>query len=242
MLTMLPPPPLRTVERPALFLDFDGTLVALADRPEAISVSVQLPALLSRLAVRYAGRVAIVTGRALADLDSHLRVPRVALCGSHGIERPGEALPVPPAFAEVRSAFARLARRDEGLIVEEKPAGVALHYRLAPAWEAEAIALAEALSARTGLAVQRGKMVVELRPSGAGKGDALRALLAEPAFAGARPVFVGDDLTDEDGFRAAAALGGFGVLVGRPRETDARYRLEDVDAVHAWLEAGAASG
>ena len=80
-------------------------------------------------------------------------------------------------------------------------------------------------------------MVAELRPAGANKGDALKALMREPRFMGARPLFVGDDLTDEHAFGAAAELGGEGILVGPPRETAARYRLELVKAVADWLEA-----
>ena len=82
-------------------------------------------------------------------------------------------------------------------------------------------------------------MVVELRPTGATKGDALRAFMTEPDFAGARPVFVGDDLTDEHAFEAAGELGGAGILVGPPRETAAAYRLDSVAAVDAWLRAAA---
>ena len=97
----------------------------------------------------------------------------------------------------------------------------------------------EALAGRTGLVLQRGKMVAELRPPGTDKGAALRRLMAEPPFAGARPVFVGDDLTDEHAFEAAAALGGGGVLVGPPRPTAARWRLNGVGEVTCWLEAAA---
>jgi trehalose 6-phosphate phosphatase len=236
------PPPLLELQPAALFLDFDGTLVALADRPADISVSSQLPELLERVAARLEGRLAILTGRALADLDSHLGCAHLAAGGSHGLElRPhrdaARAATPPPGLAEARAAFAAFAAADAGLLVEEKPAGVALHYRLAPGQEAAALALAEDVATRTGLAVQRGKMLVELLPPGAGKGDALKALMAEPPFAGARPVVVGDDLTDEHAFRAAADLGGFGILVGAARETAAAWRLESVERVHAWLEA-----
>ena len=80
-------------------------------------------------------------------------------------------------------------------------------------------------------------MVEELRTPGPTKGDSVRAFMAQPDFAGTRPVFVGDDVTDEDGFEAAQALGGIGVAVGRPRPTRAQFLLHDVDAALAWLEA-----
>ena len=97
------------------------------------------------------------------------------------------------------------------------------------------MALARRLADETGLALQAGNLVVELKTPGSSKGTALTAFMQEPPFAGAVPVMLGDDLTDEDGFRAAEALGGFGVLVGPVRETAARYGLPDVVAVLAWL-------
>ena len=89
----------------------------------------------------------------------------------------------------------------------------------------------------TGLTMQPGNMVIELKTPGASKGTALKAFMAEAPFLGATPVMLGDDLTDEHGFRAAAELGGFGVLVGPPRETAATFGLPDVSSVLAWLEA-----
>jgi trehalose 6-phosphate phosphatase len=142
-------------------------------------------------------------------------------------------------LGEARAALLGFAEERPGLLVEEKPASIALHYRGAPQHEETALALVGALAARTGLALQPGKMVVELRPPGADKGDAVRRLMAEPAFAGKRPVFVGDDLTDEHAFTAAAEMGGAGILVGPPRETAAAWRLDDVAAVAAWLTAAA---
>ena len=243
MVSLLPPPP-DLLENAALFLDFDGTLVELADTPDSIRVSPNLDSLLDRLRRRVGGRLAIVSGRSLADLDRHVRCAGLLVSGSHGVElrlSDGQALlvSVPEGLAGLRDEVARFAEGTEGLIVEEKPAGIALHYRLAPSEGERALAFMTELGREHDLAVQQGKMVVELRPKGADKGDALRAFMAEPDFAGARPVFVGDDLTDEHGFEAAAALGGAGVLVGAQRESAALYRLTDVAAVADWLNEAA---
>jgi trehalose 6-phosphate phosphatase len=239
-----PPPPLSRLGPAALFLDFDGTLVELADTPGAIAVPSKLKPLLDRLAERLEGRLAIVSGRAIDDLQRHLGRSAAALSGSHGAEllyADGRRVPVavPPGLAGAREAVRRFAADRAGLLVEDKPAGVALHYRLAPGRERAVADFVGDLARRSGLAVQHGKMVAELRPHGADKGAALRRLMAEPPFAGARPVFVGDDLTDEHAFEAAAALGGAGVLVGPPRATAAKWRLADVAAVTGWLESAA---
>lgn len=239
MVSLHPPPP-NLLDGAALFLDFDGTLVELAEAPSAIRVSADLAPMLQRLRRRLDGRLAIVSGRSLADLERHVACAGIAISGSHGLElrlADGSALPlsVPAGLDEMRTEVLRFAQGAAGLLVEEKPAGLALHYRLAPA-EAERVSgLMERLASEYDMIVQHGSMVVELRPRGATKGDALRAFMTEPEFAGARPVFVGDDLTDEDGFEAAAALGGTGVLVGPERPTAAGHRLDSVAAVSAWL-------
>ena len=241
----LPPPPsLSSLENMALFLDFDGTLVELAATPDRIRVPAGLGQLLARLTARLDGRLAMVSGRALGDLDRHMDFGGIIVSGSHGLElrQPGRITvsPASPAAMEAaRGEIERFAERDTGLLVEHKPAGVALHYRQAPGQEADVSALLGDLAARTGLTVQRGKMVAELRPAVGNKGDLVRALMCEPAFASARPLFVGDDLTDEDGFAAAAGLSGAGILVGGPRPTAARYGLGGVASVAAWLEEGA---
>ena len=111
-----------------------------------------------------------------------------------------------------------------------------MHYRQAPELEPEVRRHADAIAAETGLSLQLGDMVVELRTPGLDKGAALKAFMREAPFKGAVPVFVGDDLTDEHGFRAARSLGGLSVLVGPLRATDADMRLESVDAVRRWLE------
>ena len=235
-----PDPPLSLIEGAALFLDFDGTLVELAEAPDAISVSPALAPLLERLSKRLDGRLALVTGRSIAGLERHLLCSGLAISGSHGLElrrADGTALPVVVRhdLGPARERLRRVADGAPGLILEEKPFGVALHYRQAPE-QAERVAEEMAELARTsGLTLQEGKMVIELRPPGADKGDAVRAFMREPDFAGARPLFLGDDMTDEHAFRAAAELGGAGILVGPPRETAAKWRLDDVAAVTEWL-------
>ena len=236
----LPVPPSGLLDGAALFLDFDGTLVELAQTPDSIRVDPQLPGLLKRLCALLEGRLAIVSGRSIGDLESHLDCSGLAVSGSHGLElrlADGTHLPlfVPRPLDEVRAALAAFVEAAPGLLVEEKPAGLALHYRLAPEQEGAAAALMERLAAEHDLTLQHGKMVAELRPAGADKGDAVRALMGEPPFAGARPVVVGDDLTDEHAFEAATAIGGAGVLVGEPWPTAASFRLPSVAAVAEWL-------
>ncbi len=240
----LPVPPPGLLSGAALFLDFDGTLVELAETPDAISLSPHLPALLKTLCRQLDGRIAIVSGRSIGDLEKYLDCSGLAVSGSHGLElrlADGTHLPlfVPRPFDGVRDELAALSAETPGLLLEEKPAGLALHYRLAPQEERRVVAFMERLAAHHGLALQLGKMVAELRPPGADKGDAVRALMAEPPFAGARPVAVGDDITDEHAFEAAATMGGTGVLVGEARATAAAYRLPSVAAVAEWLTAAA---
>ncbi len=231
----------------SLFLDFDGTLVDLADRHDAVIVPPQVRALVAALARRLDGRLAVVSGRPADEILAYLHAgdsaPPFAIAGSHGLELRWtdgrrEAPPPSDAVAIAVAAFLDFADAHPGVVVEGKPFGVALHYRQAPDAGPASIALAEQVALEQGFAVQHGKMVCELRIAGANKGDAVRRFLAEPPMAGSRPFFLGDDLTDEAGFAAAAALGGAGVLVGHAeRQSAARYRLADVAAVHDWLRA-----
>jgi len=237
-------PDLSTAAEISLFLDFDGTLVDIAERHDAVVVDPSIGRLVAALADRLDGRVAVVSGRDAGAILSYLgigeRPTPFAVAGSHGLELRWsdgrtEAPARPDGLDETIAAFAALAADHPGVVVERKPFGAALHYRQAPEAGPACDALAEAVARRTGFAIQHGKMVVELRAPGADKGDAVRRFMGEPPMAGTRPVFVGDDLTDEAGFGAAAALGGWGVLVGGPRATAARYRLADVGDVHEWL-------
>lgn len=240
----LPAPPslasLAAIGPVALFLDFDGTLVEIAPTPDTIVVPAGLLARLCALAERLNGRLALVSGRAIDNLELHCGSLGVACAGSHGLARysagrerlGGEPLSVPANVFESLGKFAA----EEGFELEAKAHGAALHYRSDPSLEQRGLDFASALADEHGLTVKRGKCVIELVPPGADKGTAVRAFMAEPPFDGARPVFIGDDLTDEDGFKAAHELGGFGVLVGRRTTTKARYGVADPAAVQQWLD------
>lgn len=234
------PPPLAEIDKSALFLDFDGTLVGIADTPDAILVPEDLAARIGSLAKRLDGRLALISGRAVDDLRRHLGAMSFARAGSHGMARYGSNGALlgdepTPISTEVNDALRDFAAR-EGVMLEAKPHGGALHFRVRPESMEAVNRFAEQLALEHGLSVKIGKQVTEVVHPGADKGSAVRAFMQDSEFAGATPVFVGDDLTDEDGFTAVADLGGFGVIVGDRRPTAARYQLASVAAVHHWLD------
>jgi trehalose 6-phosphate phosphatase len=237
----IPLPPFDLLAGASLFLDFDGTLVELEARPDSVQVSARLKELVARLQRRLDGRIAIISGRAATQVLHLFGKPRFTVAGSHGLEfhfADGRTVLAsrPPDLAPIVSAMRALARTWHDLLVEEKPLGAALHFRQNVAAESACIALAEGLAVEHGLTLQTGKMMIEVRAKGGDKGSALRALMTDQPFADTRPVFIGDDDTDEAGFSAAASLGGAGILVGSRRPTAARYRLPDVSAVLRWLD------
>jgi len=235
------PKPLRLADA-ALFLDLDGTLAPIAERPQDVRPDPRRTRLLERLRDGLGGRLAVVSGRTLEDIDRILEHRIVCASAVHGLVRRDcdGSLHAPephPGLPAATAALRAFAATDPGLIVEDKGASVALHFRLARSRALDAQALARRLAAETGLALQEGDMVEELRTPGPSKGDSIRDFMDTPAFRGATPVFAGDDATDEHGFEEVARLGGLGVLVGAPRRTHARFGLRNVEDVLAWLEA-----
>lgn len=236
------PPALRLDSQVAVFLDFDGTLVDIAERPDGVAVPDYLPGLIQTLSDRLDGRLAIITGRSLDALEALLGKVDIAMAGSHGGEfRPDskgavEALAEPIGDSVVRQLTA-FAHDAGGLLVEPKPFSVAVHYRRHPGARDALLAQAQEIAAAGGLRIKHGKHVVELVMPGSDKGSALDAFMARDRFAGSVPVFLGDDVTDEDAFRALAPYSGTGILVGDLRETAAGWHLPDVSQVHAWLAA-----
>jgi len=234
------PPPLAA--HWAIFLDIDGTLLEHADTPNGVVVDDTLRALLARLSAATGGALALVSGRAVKDVDALFAPLVFAIAGQHGVERRDATgvvhrLPFPDdALRRVARRCAAFSARHPGVVFEDKGHNLALHYRRAPALEGEVRALVEQAIAALGadFEMQAGKMVFELKPSGHDKGSAIEAFMTDAPFAGRVPVFIGDDLTDEFGFVTVQRLGGHGVKVGRG-ESAAQWRLADVNAVRAWL-------
>lgn len=235
------PPPLLSAAGHALFVDFDGTLVPLVDRPDRVHADPDLLNLLGALLVRFGRGLAIISGRSIEQLDRMIGplAGRIALAGSHGAELRYDGILSGPARADGLDAASEEVRHyaagRPGLIVEPKSLGIALHYRTAPALAVEAEATARAIAQRHGLSVQPGKMMIELRGPGCDKGTAVATLFDRPALTARIPIVIGDDLTDEPALAVAEAMGGFGILVGGERPSAARYALADVGAVRDWL-------
>jgi trehalose 6-phosphate phosphatase len=229
----------------AVFLDVDGTLLEIASRPELVHVPIGLPALIARRADEREGALALISGRALAQLDRLFHPWHGAAAGLHGLERRRADGTLDrlldsaseTALNHIRPKLAALAREGSGLLFEDKGATIALHYRAVPEREAEIRAYGEALlsGSETTLRLIAGKMVVEFQPAIMDKGLAIAAFLAEPPFLGRRPIFVGDDTTDEDGFAEIRRRDGIAVRVGSPAATAANYRVPTVGTVLDWL-------
>jgi len=234
------PPSLRQDD--ALFLDFDGTLVEIATRPEDVIVTGELRNLVESVQVALDGALAMVSGRPIAELDALLAPLQFAAAGEHGAEirywRGSDVVSESTLPASAGAAVQALTDRLEGTRLELKRASASLHYRQAPEQKSAVVAgMRELESQLQGYALILGKMVAELKPENIDKGLAITDLCAQQQFAGRRPVFVGDDVTDESGFRAVNELDGISVCVGDKTETLARYRLPDVPGVHNWLRA-----
>jgi len=235
----LPPP-----SRAAFLLDFDGTLVDIAPRPEQVVVPPSLPGHLMKLRALCGGALALVSGRPIAQIEALLGGAHFAIAGEHGTairhapDEPSENLPLPDLPPHwVQAAEAAVASHP-GAQLEPKRNGFVLHYRGAPkSSEAPRAVLAPLVAEQPQtFHVSPAKMAWELRPAGLDKGTAVRALMARPPFTGRLPVFIGDDVTDEDGMREARAMGGLGLRVPDV--------FTDAAGVRAWIArlAATASG
>lgn len=225
----------------ALFLDVDGTLIDIAPHPDAVVVPEGLVGLLDDLSRQLDGALALVSGRTLARLDALFAPLRLPAAGIHGgelrLKAEGPVRAQSPAVpAPLRVGLDALGSTFPGVFAEDKGTAIAVHYRAAPEVGADLGRAIAALVAAEGegFCVLPGHMVFEVKAEGHDKGTAVETLLEQPGFRGRVPVFVGDDVTDEAGFRAARAHGGAAISVGRPLAgVDAV--MADAGAVRAWL-------
>jgi trehalose 6-phosphate phosphatase len=229
----------------AWFFDIDGTLLEIASSPWGVVVDSDLPPLVRSLHELTGGAVALITGRSIEGVDQLLPLEGMVVAGQHGLEI-RSAAGVVSAHGErermldhVRDDLQAVVARHPGLVLELKGLTIALHYRHAPRLAGYAHRVMRDLRSRyvPGYGILKGKRVVELAPAGKDKGIAIQELMGTYPFAGRRPVFIGDDVTDEDGFRVVNAMDGISVKVG-PGRTSARFRLDDVKSLRDWVRSG----
>jgi trehalose 6-phosphate phosphatase len=226
------------------FLDIDGTLIEFAERPNAVLADAGIKAVLRRLLGAASGAVALISGRSIADIDRVFAPLRFPAAGQHGLERrdDGGNLRVHTApmihLQDAAEKLERLVALHPDLVLENKGASLALHYRLAPHLASEVDDAMRELLGELGdeFELLSGKMLVEIKLSGKDKGTAIAEFMAERPFSGRTPVFIGDDVTDEYGFALVNSRRGHSVKVGSGASA-ARWRLADARAVRAWLAA-----
>lgn len=239
------PPPLMLQPQDALLLDIDGTLLELAPSPDEVFVPQYLVTLLEQLTRSLQSAVAVISGRALDSVDALLwplkmsgagiHGAEVRLPGTHRVRRPAPMLA--PVAEALRERFSHVPE----VLIEDKGAAVAIHYARCPERAAECEeALRQEVAGLPMVRLQPGRSVLEAVPADTNKGDALRVLMGHAQFADRRPIYLGDDRTDESAFAAAADLRGFGIKVGEGA-TCAPFRLASPLAVRKWLQLGLAT-
>jgi trehalose 6-phosphate phosphatase len=224
-----------------LFLDVDGTLIELNETPSRSDADPEIKALLREVADRLGGAVALVSGRTIRSLDELFAPLKLPAAGQHGVERrkangtmQGASF-VDAQLDRARAAVKSLVEAHPGTLAEDKERIIAVHFRMAPHHESSVrqamIDIAKPLGSN--YHIQYGNMVVEIKPKGFSKATAIKAFMQEPPFSGRRPVFAGDDLTDQDGFAMVESLHGISIGVGS--RVHGQFQLENVAGVRNWL-------
>jgi trehalose 6-phosphate phosphatase len=225
-----------------LFLDVDGTLIELTETPFDTHAGDELKAILKEVAERLGGALALVSGRSVEYLDALFAPLRLPSAGLHGVERrKATGVMHGASFTDAlldraRTSLKEFVQTHAGTLLEDKGRTVAVHYRMAPQFEPAVREAVTDVAAALGpnYHVQAGSMMLEIKPRGFNKGSAVKAFMKEPPFSGRRPVYVGDDLTDLDGFRVVDDQGGVSIAVGE--RVQGQYRLDDPAAVREWLK------
>ncbi|HLL28780.1 MAG TPA: trehalose-phosphatase [Xanthobacteraceae bacterium] len=229
------------LDRLAILLDVDGTILDLAPTPSQVEVPEGLRSTLTKLLARTNGALALVSGRPLADIDRIFAPLRLPAIGGHGAEirRTPDSPPThPPLSIGTQLKEELIAAASDGVLVEDKGYSIALHYRQVPESGdtlQQAVAAIVARHPDSGVEILRGKRVIEVKPARFTKGSGIRNLMNDPPFHGRTPFFVGDDVTDEAAFAVLPQFAGTGYSVGRPFKGVAGV-FEDAVAVRDWLD------
>lgn len=234
----------RSPAKYALFLDFDGTLVEIAARPDAVNLDTVTRAALNSLSNQLSGALAIVTGRDISDIDKYLHPLTLPVAGVHGLTRRSADGRIHSSAGQQKYSFVRhitdilqpFVDDNAGLQLETKSHAVALHYRGSPDLEENCIlAMNNATRDLNDYHIVRGKMVLEAKVDGGNKGAAVADFLSESPFEGRVPIFAGDDVTDEDAFREVNRRQGISIKVGT-EGTCAGYRADTTMEFIVWLQ------
>ncbi len=227
----------------AILLDIDGTLLDLAPTPREVWVPPGLSKTLNRLIEKTSGALALVSGRSLNDIDLIFAPDQYPAVGGHGAEMrlsadaEAVAIHAPPMDKELKRRLAAIAKLSPGILLEDKGYSLALHYRLAPHAEKaiyEAVSLIRADLPNAPIEVLPGKCVCEIKHSGFTKATGVRELMTHEPFKGRRPIFIGDDVTDEAVFGIVPDFGGLAFSVGRHAMGVADY-FDEPREVREWL-------
>jgi trehalose 6-phosphate phosphatase len=238
------PLPCTNLRELAILLDVDGTILDIAPTPGEVTVPVSLRRTLARLSQETGGALALVSGRSLGDLDLLFAPLRLPAVGGHGAELRASAEGEAEAGraqlldGDLRDRLAGIADSKPGVLIEDKGYALAVHYRLAPDQEPavkRAVAAIQADWPPNLIDVLPGKSVIEIKPAGVDKGKAIRLLMRHQPFAGRRPVFIGDDTTDEAAFAVLPQFNGIGFSVGR-HASGTSYCFPTPSAVRDWLQ------
>ena len=228
----------------AILLDIDGTLLDLAPTPREVWVPPDLNETLNRLRDKTSGALALVSGRSLNDIDLIFSPEEFPAVGGHGaemrisIDNEAVATHAPPMDKELKRRLAAVAKLSPGILLEDKGYSLALHYRLAPHAEKaiyEAVSLIRSELPDAPIEVLPGKCVCEIKQSGFDKATGVRELMTHEPFRGRRPIFIGDDVTDESVFAIMADIGGLAFSVGRRAQGVVSHFFDEPRDVRAWL-------
>lgn len=232
------------LDRTAIFLDVDGTLLDLAPTPLEVKVPAGLSHALAALQSRLDGAIAFISGRPIAEIDRIFDPLRLAAVGGHGAEiraHPSAEIRrsrIATLDSDLRSEFAQIVQLDPGILVEDKGFSIAIHYRLSPQFGGDVLKHVATICRHercASLEVLPGKLVVEIKPSGYDKGTGLREMMSVPAFTGRKPIFIGDDITDNAAFAVLPEFNGIGFSVGGI-VPGATFNFDGPQDVRLWLE------